>query len=81
MGNMKRRGKRLWAWLADFLSTALQEIACFLSGCLSQFLFLSAARWSAMKGGMEMETDDRKRLKAAASEGMGKINFGWEEKI
>ena len=76
----------LWAWLADFLSAALQGIVCFLSFCLSQSLSFSvsfpATRWSARKGGgVEMETDDRKReIESCHKLGKkGKINF-WGER-
>lgn len=51
MGDVERWGKMLWALLADFLSRALQGIACFLSISLSVFLSVScqATRWSAME--------------------------------
>lgn len=63
MGDMERREKMLWAWLADFLSRALQGFVCFLSVCLSQSLFLSASQQQdgQLWRRMEMETDDRKR--------------------
>lgn len=79
MGDMERREKMLWAWLADFLSRTLQGIVCFLSVCLSQSVFLPASQQQDGQDGEGgwrwRQMTEKERLRAAASEGTGKINF------
>ncbi len=75
----------LWAWLADFLSRALQGIVCFLSDCLSQSLSLCQLPSNKMVsygGGWRWrQMTEKEGSRAAASEGTGKINFRGERKF
>lgn len=67
MGDMERRGKTLWAWLADFLSRTLQGIVRYLSASPSlSFCQLPSNRMVSY--GRRMETDDRKKECCSKSE-------------
>lgn len=79
MGDMERRGKMLWVWLADFLSRGpfkgLYVSYLFASPSLS-FCQLPSNKMVSYGGGRRWrQMTEKERLRAAASEGTDKINF------
>lgn len=70
----------LWAWLADFLSAALQGRALYVSYLSASpafsFCQLPSNKMVSHEGGDgDGSRSQEKRPSAAASEGFGKINF------